>query len=77
MKSTQIVVRLDKNNNVINWLENRGYKNIHNLNIDNYLFPVLVVDKVSKCFFGTNTTCMAAMPPEVIAFDKLKTLITC
>ena len=40
---------------------------------DNYNFPVIVVDLQGKQFFGTNTTCMAAMKPKVIELEELIT----
>ncbi len=42
----------------ITWLETHGYKNVQKLTSGNYSFPVIVIE--GKCFFGTNTTCMAA-----------------
>ncbi len=46
-------------------LESKGYKNAQNLSTDNYRFPVIIADLKDKIFFGTNTTCMAAMRPKV------------
>ena len=41
------------------WLQSHGYENVQHITKENYTFPVLVVR--GDCFFGTNTTCMAAM----------------
>lgn len=46
-------------------LKSKGYKNIQNLSTDNYTFPVIIADLKDRIFFGTNTTCMAAMRPKV------------
>ena len=46
-------------------LESKDYKNAQNLSTDNYTFPVIIADLKDKIFFGTNTTCMAAMRPKV------------
>lgn len=46
-------------------LKSKGYKNIQNLSTDNYTFPVIIADLKNRIFFGTNTTCMAAMRPKV------------
>ena len=41
-------------------LQEKGYRNIRHLDA-NYSFPVVVADLNEKVFFGTNTTCMAAI----------------
>lgn len=56
---TQLTVRCNQTAFLI--LENKGYKNVQNLSTDNYTFPVIIADLKDKIFFGTNTTCMAAM----------------
>lgn len=43
----------------IAWLENHGYQNVQKLTAETYDFPVFVLEK--GVFFGTNTTCMAAL----------------
>ena len=60
---TQLAVRC--NQIAFSVLESKGYKNTQNLSIDNYTFPVIIADLKDKIFFGTNTTCMAAMRPKV------------
>ena len=75
INTTQLVVKTDKT--IIEWLENNGYKNSHNLPNSNYMFPVFVVDLPSKTFGGTNTTCMAMAVssgnrPIVLDFEGLK-----
>lgn len=45
---------------LISALQEKGYQNIRHLDA-NYSFPVVVVDLNEKVFFGTNTTCMAAL----------------
>lgn len=66
MKNKQLVVRC--NDETVAWLEEHGYTNIQNLTAQNYSFPVVVVDIETRKFFGTNTTCMAAMKPKIIEF---------
>ncbi len=66
MNDKQLVVRC--NDETIAWLEEHGYTNIQNLTTQNYTFPVVVVDIETRKFFGTNTTCMAAMKPKIIEF---------
>ena len=75
MNNTQIVVRHNANAEVFIWLENKGYKNVQQLTVENYKFPVIVVDKKDKIFFGTNTTCMAARLPKVYELDEIKNLL--
>lgn len=41
-------------------LEERGYRNVQHLDAA-YSFPIIVADLNEKIFFGTNTTCMAAL----------------
>lgn len=60
---TQLAVRCNKS--TFSVLESKGYKNVQNLLTDNYTFPVIIADLKDKIFFGTNTTCMAAMRPKV------------
>lgn len=65
MNNTQFVVRLTNPDENFKQLEQLGFCNIQHLTKDNYSFHVIVVDIQSKQFFGTNTTCMAAMKPKV------------
>lgn len=44
-------------------LRSKGYKNVQRLS-KRYSFPVVVVDLDKKQFFGTNTTCMAALASQ-------------
>lgn len=60
---TQLTVRCNQTAFLI--LENKGYKNVQHLSSDNYTFSVIIADLKDKIFFGTNTTCMAAMKPKV------------
>ncbi len=69
MKNIQLVARF--NNNTLDWLEEHEYANSQHLTTSNYSFPVTIVDMAHKTFFGTNTTCMAAMKPKVIEFNDL------
>ena len=41
-------------------LEERGYRNVQHLDAA-YSFLIIVADLNEKIFFGTNTTCMAAL----------------
>lgn len=66
MDKTKLIVRLNNANENFKQLEHLGFCNIQHLSKDNYSFPVIVVDLQSKQFFGTNTTCMAAMKPHII-----------
>ena len=68
MNNTQLVVRF--NNDTLVWLEEHGYSNAQHLTTSNYSFPVIIVDTANKTFFGTNTTCMAAMRPKVLNIVK-------
>lgn len=52
-------------------LESNGYKNVQNLSTGNYTFPVIIADLKDKTFFGTNTTCMAAMRPKVYNVEDI------
>lgn len=65
MNNKQIVIRLNNAKENFKQLEQIGFCNAQCLTKDNYNFPVIVVDLQSKQFFGTNTTCMAAMKPHV------------
>lgn len=67
---TQLAVR--GNQMAFSVLENKGYKNVQHLSTDNYTFPVIIADLKDKIFFGTNTTCMAAMRPKV--YDIAETI---
>lgn len=60
---TQLAVRCSAT--AFSVLESKGYKNSQNLSTENYTFPVIIADLKDKIFFGTNTTCMAAMRPKV------------
>lgn len=66
---TQLVIRY--NQSAFSVLESKGYKNVQNLSIDNYTFPVIIADLKDKIFFGTNITCMAAMKPKVYDIKKI------
>lgn len=66
---TQLTVRCNQTAFLI--LENKGYKNVQNLSTDNYTFPVIIADLKDKIFFGTNTTCMAAMWPKVYNIEEI------
>lgn len=45
---------------IIAALEADGYHNVGKLNQE-YDFPVIIADDEKRVFFGTNTTCMAAL----------------
>lgn len=75
MNNTQLVVRHENKQEVFDFLMNSGFANIQNLTAENYRFPVLVLDVTDKTFFGTNTTCMAAMKPKVLSFEEVKKII--
>lgn len=60
---TQLAVRCTRS--AFSVLESKDYKNVQNLSTDNYTFPVIIIDLKDRIFFGTNTTCMAAMKPKV------------
>ncbi len=75
MNNTQLVVRHNQNAEVFTWLEEHGYRNIQQLTVENYKFPVIVVETASKTFFGTNTTCMAASLPKVYELDEIKSIL--
>lgn len=68
-KLTQLAVRCNKS--AFSVLENKDYKNMQNLSTDNYMFPVIIADLKDKTFFGTNTTCMAAMRPKVYDVEDI------
>lgn len=71
INTTQLVARTDKR--TIGWLESKGFRN---LLPNDYTFPVFIIDRQDKTFFGTNTTCMAAAcscgrRPEILGFEKI------
>ena len=66
---TQLAVRC--NQMAFSVLESKGYKNVQLLSIDNYTFPVIIANLKDKIFFGTNTTCMAAMRPKVYNIEEI------
>lgn len=66
---TQLVVRC--NQSAFSVLESKGYKNVQNLSMRNYTFPVIIADLKDKIFFGTNTTCMAIMKPKVYDITEI------
>lgn len=66
---TQLAVRC--NETALSVLEGKDYKNVQNLSTDNYTFPVIIADLEEKTFFGTNTTCMAAMKPKVYDIEEI------
>ena len=41
-------------------LKEKGYQNVQCMDAS-YAFPIIVADLHAKIFFGTNTTCMAAL----------------
>lgn len=75
MDNTQLVVRLNNADENFKQLEKFGFCNIQCLTRDNYNFPVIVVDLQRKQFFGTITTCMAALKPKVIGLNELNNII--
>lgn len=73
----QITVKVENQQQLVNLLgilRSKGYKNVQRLN-KRYSFPVVVVDLDKKQFFGTNTTCMAALASQgkmcVITVEQL------
>ena len=70
---TQLAVRCSAT--AFSVLESKSYKNPQNLTIDNYTFPVIIVDLKDKIFFGTNTTCMAAMRPKVYDITEINEIL--
>lgn len=66
---TQLAVRC--NQTAFSVLEQKGYKNVQSLSANNYAFPVIIADLKDKIFFGTNTTCMAAMKPKVYVIAEI------
>ena len=59
----QITVKVENQQQLaylLDILRSKGYKNVQRLS-KRYSFPVVVVDVDKKQFFGTNTTCMAAL----------------
>ncbi len=46
---------------LIELLIRKGYSNIQDISWENYQFPVLIVNKGEKNFFGSNATCMSAL----------------
>ena len=73
MNNTQFAVKF--NADTLAWLKENDYANTQRLTAQNYSFPVIIVDKTTQSFFGTNTTCMAAMKPKVIGVEQLKNLL--
>lgn len=75
MKNTQLVVRHENKQEVLYFLTEHGFSNVQNLSVQNYSFPVIVLDLTAKTFFGTNTACMSAMKPKVLTFKELKDIL--
>ena len=75
MNNTQLVVRHENKQEVFDFLSNSGFANIQSLNAQCYRFPVIVLDLTDKTFFGTNTACMSAMKPKVLAFAEVKEIL--
>ena len=73
MNNTQFAVKF--NADTLAWLKEHDYSNVQRLTVQNYLFPVIIVDLSTRTFFGTNTTCMAAMKSNVIELETLKPLL--
>ncbi|MGN0807420.1 MAG: hypothetical protein ACI4MN_03105 [Candidatus Coproplasma sp.] len=73
--NNQLIVRHENNQNVFDYLANHGFANVQNLTVQNYSFPVIVLDLTAKTFFGTNTACMSAMKPKVLTFEEVKEII--
>ena len=62
MQRRQLLVKLSNKadgENFIEFLENNGLINVHNISYDSLRIKVLVVD--DKEFFSTNVTCLAAL----------------
>ena len=62
MKRKQFLVKLsdeEQGNKFIEFLENEGFVNVHNISFEGLKVKVLVVD--DEKFFGTNVTCLAAL----------------
>lgn len=59
----QIAIRNTKS--ALSILEQKCYTNVQHITTENYTFPVIIVNLQSKIFFGTNTTCMAAVKPKI------------
>lgn len=73
----QITVKVENQQQLaylLDILRSKGYKNVQRLS-KRYSFPVVVVDLDRKQFFGTNTTCMAALASQgkmcVITVEQL------
>lgn len=70
---TQLAVRCNKL--AFSVLESKDYKNVQHLSSDNYTFSVIIADLKDKIFFGTNTTCMAAMKPKVYDIAEINEIL--
>ena len=73
----QITVKVENQQqlaNLLGILRSKGYQNVQRLS-KRYSFPVVVVDLDKKQFFGTSTTCMAALASQgkmcVITVEQL------
>ncbi len=75
IKGNSFVIRVGGTNEAFEYLESKGFENIHHLSIDKYRFSVFVVSVAQKRFWGTNVTCMAAARPTVYTLDDIKELI--
>lgn len=76
MQRKQYLVKLtnsDEGKQFIDYLENNGFLNVHNITFDTLRIKVLVVDKSE--FFSTNVTCLAALAGcgiKPITIDEFK-----
>ncbi len=64
MQNKQILVKFkDKNQGekFIEFLEQKGFTNVHNTTYDKLRVKVLVIDTSTREFFGTNITCLAGL----------------
>lgn len=62
MQRKQYLVNISneiEGNKFIEYLENKGFENIHKVTFDKLRVKVLVIS--GKTFFSTNTTCLAAL----------------
>ena len=78
MQRKQYFIKLSNKtdgNKFIEYLESKGYENIHKINYEKMKIKVLIVD--DKKFFSTNVTCLAAMASckiNPISIDKFMKL---
>ena len=75
MENKSFLLKVNSNEN-IKYLEKAGYTNAQNISFDGLRVKVLVVDELSKVFYATNVTCLAAFNGKgnILNFEEFKVI---